>query len=51
MLINRVELFARKNGVAEVWIRSNRKRRESHPFYLKLAYTNLKDQAVYVKKV
>ncbi|HEX9649869.1 MAG TPA: GNAT family N-acetyltransferase [Cyclobacteriaceae bacterium] len=51
MLINRVELFARENGVAEVWIRSNRKRRESHPFYLNLAYTNLKDQAVYVKKV
>ena len=51
MLIKCVELFARENGVNEVWIRSNRKRIESHPFYQHLGYTNLKDQAVYVKKV
>jgi len=50
-LITKVEEWAREKGVEEVWIRSNRKRKESHPFYLAIGYTNIKDQAVYVKKV
>ena len=51
MLIEEVERFARESGVNEVWIRSNRKRKESHPFYLHIGYENIKDQAVYAKKV
>ena len=50
-LMSTVEDFAKDQNVKEMWVRSNRKRTESHPFYLGLGFKNLKDQAVYAKEI
>jgi GNAT superfamily N-acetyltransferase len=48
-LIEAVEQWARDRGFAEVSVRSNAARPESHPFYEKLGFMRSKTQHVYRK--
>lgn len=48
-LIEAVEDWARRRGFAEISVRSNAARPESHPFYEKLGFNRTKTQHVYRK--
>ena len=50
-LIEAVEEWARGRGFAEVSVRSNVARPESHPFYEKLGFSRTKTQHVYRKRL
>jgi predicted N-acetyltransferase YhbS len=49
-LVAAVEEWGRSRGLAEVLVRSNTLRQESHPFYEKLGYERSKTQHVYRKR-
>ena len=49
LLIEEVELWARKIGAEVVSVRSNTKRAEAHLFYPAMGYKQIKTQAVYEK--
>ena len=48
-LVAEVERWAAGRGLAEVSVRSNVVREESHPFYARLGYVRAKTQHVYRK--
>jgi GNAT superfamily N-acetyltransferase len=50
-LIEAVEQWARDRGFAEISVRSNVARPESHPFYEKLEFSRTKTQHVYRKQI
>lgn len=50
-LFDAVEDWARSRGFAEITVRSNVARPESHPFYEKLGFDRTKTQHVYRKKL
>jgi len=50
LLIEEVELWARKIGAEVVSVRSNTKRAEAHSFYPAMGYKQIKTQAVYEKR-
>jgi GNAT superfamily N-acetyltransferase len=50
LLIEEVELWARKIGAEVISVRSNTKRAEAHLFYPAMGYKQIKTQAVYEKR-
>ncbi|NOT43373.1 MAG: GNAT family N-acetyltransferase [Acidobacteria bacterium] len=50
-LVAEAEAWARSRGIAEVVVRSNIVRPESHPFYERLGYARSKTQHVYRKPI
>ena len=51
VLVERAEEWARKNGCANLCVRSNLVRNEAHPFYERLGFKRMKTQHVYLKKL
>ncbi len=51
ILVKRVEDWARQFNCELVRVRSNIRRSESHPFYLKLGFREIKQQTVYNKHI
>jgi GNAT superfamily N-acetyltransferase len=50
-LVKAVEDWARSRGLAEIFVRSNVIRPESHPFYERVGYTRYKTQHAYRKRL
>jgi len=50
-LVDAVEQWARERGLAEVSVRSNVIRPDSHPFYERAGYTRYKTQHAYRKRL
>jgi len=50
-LIEAIEQWARSRGLAEIHVRSNVIRAESHPFYERVGYTRYKTQHAYRKRL
>jgi GNAT superfamily N-acetyltransferase len=50
-LVAEVEGWAARRGLAEMSVRSNTARAESHPFYERLGYRRVKTQQVYRKRI
>jgi GNAT superfamily N-acetyltransferase len=50
-LVDAIEVWARTRGIAAVRVRSNVVRTESHPFYQRLGYRQVKSQHVYRKSL
>lgn len=48
-LLQSVERWAREQGFAELWVGSNVRRAESHPFYLKHGFALRKSRHFYAK--
>ena len=51
LLVAAVETWARARGLELVTVRSNVTRSESHPFYQRLGYVNVKTQHAYRKRM
>ncbi|TFG50147.1 MAG: GNAT family N-acetyltransferase [Gemmatimonadales bacterium] len=50
-LVSAIEEWARKRGFAELAVRSNITRQDSHPFYYRLGYARVKTQHAYRKSL
>jgi len=50
-LVEAVDTWRTKRGIATIFVRSNVARSESHPFYESMGYTRRKTQHAYVKHV
>ncbi len=50
-LINRVERWAKDNGVKMIRLNSGSSRKEAHEFYRKLAFDNEKEQIRFIKSL
>lgn len=50
-LVSAAERWQRERGISTIFVRSNVKRSESHPFYERLGYTCYKTQHAYIKRV